>query len=576
MNGQICVVTGATRGIGLATVRALVAAGAHVVLHGRDEEALAGAVASLPPGTATSITADLTMPGAARAFVERVLAQHGRIDVLVNNAGTSAAARPVWEASSEDFAATQQTNLVAAFACAQALIAWAVPSRATVRIVNVSSGAVARAPSMATDYVASKHGLEGMTRAMAQDLHGSGVCVVAVQLGAHRTELTRRVYSEDAHARLPAPEEAARAIVAAIGASADDVHGRTLAAWRLDADPDAERLLAAPLGASTPLALDDANRIVHPFGPSPAVQTALRGLADDPAALAELPDPSYALLRGALARHHDLPPDWFSVGAGASELLERCLRLWLRPGEAVVANAPSWPLFEALCAQLGLPWRAVPYRVVDGRVDAQLPRVLEAIDSATRVVYLVSPSNPGGAALDSETFGRFAAALPAHVLLILDEAYVEYVSRPEALDGLRWLRHVKRRAIVLRTFSKAYGLGGLRVGYAVAPPEIAQHVRAAALPFCVNAAAVRAALAALADRAHLRLTIEHNQRERARLTAALEALGVEVAQSDAPFLLVASDEPRWLGRYDLWPIGRTEDNQRRIDALAVKRGGARG
>lgn len=556
MQEWVVVITGASRGIGLATARASVALGARVVLVGRDDAALLDAAAQLGE-RATIELVDLAIPGAATALVERVLARHGRIDLLINNAARTAPATAAWELSGAEVAATLAVNVAAAFEATRALIAWAVPRGATARVVNVSSAVVAEVPAHAVDYVTSKAALDGMTRALARDLYGSGVTLVGVRLGPHRTTMAAERWSPEAHAALPDATQAATAIVRAATQPAAIVHGRILAA-------DEGRLTPARARRG---AIDRARPRTYamPLGPSPHVRAALAAITDDE--LARLPGEDDALT-AALAAHHDLPPACFAIGSGISELLERVLALFVRPGETVLANAPSWPLFPQLCDELGLGWQRVPYRLDGQSVQHDLASFSARVHGLTRLAYVVSPGNPSARAVPAEAIEALLRALPPSVLVVVDEAYGEFTTHSaKGLIG----RHPDR-LIVLRTFSKFFGLGGLRIGYAIAAAPLAATLARAAPPFAVNRAAQLAALAALRDTEHQRATRAFHRDERARIEQRLDAAGIAHLDSDAPFLLVAQPGATLLGGFLTFSIGSIADNDRRLAAITEAHG----
>lgn len=560
--GRVVLITGSSRGIGLATARQITAGGGHVVLHGRDQAALGVATAALRADGASvdAIAEDLAVPGAGERLIAAAVARAGRVDVLVNNA-VHATPRLLADALPEaELARALATNVVAPFGTAAALIAWAQRTGSRCRVLNISSGATTVLPPRALDYVASKQALEAMTRALAQDVDGERACVSALQLGAVRD-----------------PHDAASAIVRAIAMPIDAAHGRVFAAWRLDADPEGETRFASPHLATAALDLSAADTLASVAGPSPTVRAALTHFAASP--LERLPDPTSRALRAAIAQQQDVPIDSIVVGSGISDLAARVLDLVACAGETVITNAPSWPLVATLCAARQLNVRAIPYRIEGDRGTHDLPAIANAVTAMTRAIYLVSPALPTGDALDREPFAAWIEALPPHVVVIVDEAYVDFCVRPDALRAVAWVRRGTRPLIVLRSFSKSDGLAALRIGYAVAPPTIATRLRAAALPFGVNAAAEVAAIAAIGDGAHRAAAVATNTAERARVEAAIDRIqrahgadGVARLRSDAPFLLVAAKRPQLLSRFAFWPIAAREENDRRLRALEEDHG----
>ena len=301
-----------------------------------------------------------------------------------------------------------------------------------------------------------------------------------------------------------------------------------------------------------PLDVDAADLIAHPFGPSPRAREALAAAAlSEP--LDRYPEPPLAL-RKVLAARFRVPLDAVVVGAGIAELLGRAFGALLRGGDVVVANAPSWPLLPHLCAAHAVVWRAVPYQ----RADHDLDAVLAAIEPATRLVYLTSPGNPTGRALDAGAFARWLAEVPPEVVVVVDEAYREYTTRAGALDATTLVRASDRPLVVLRSFSKVHGLAGLRAGYAIATPAVARVLEAAAPPFLLARGVEAAAIAALGDTAHVARTVAHVAAAREALVAALAARGIATLESDAPFVLAADPAtpgPRYFdGRYVMLPV----------------------
>ena len=268
----------------------------------------------------------------------------------------------------------------------------------------------------------------------------------------------------------------------------------------------------------------------NPDGCSPMVMQALASAAYEPWRYA---DPACTALRAALARSLACDAQQIVVGNGSEEMIAAIARALLVPGARVLTVVPSFGLHEIEPLAAGA-------EVVKVAMSAELGFDLEGLERelarVPNVAFLSSPWNPVGPALDSAALQRVIKAVQPGTLLVLDEAYFEFAD-PGSPNGIEVLRDSGIAYVVLRTFSKAYGLAGLRVGYAVCShPEIARVLTAAKTPFNVNAAAQTAALAALADEAWMHASMARLRLERARVAAALNVLGMRVAPSQTNFL----------------------------------------
>lgn len=267
----------------------------------------------------------------------------------------------------------------------------------------------------------------------------------------------------------------------------------------------------------------------NPRGPSPAAVAALRDAA---AGVHRYPDNRAHMLRVELARVHGVAQEEIVLGAGSNEIIDLLCRMF-GTGHAVV-GIPSFVSY-ALCLRVA----QVPFTEVSLRDDLywDTDALLAAVEPRTRLLFVDSPNNPTGTHMPRTDLVRLLEALPAHVVPVIDEAYVHYADAADYVSALS-LRERSPNLVVLRTFSKAYGLAALRAGYAIAPRTITHYLERVRLPFNVGSLAQTAALAALADEAYLARTIELNRSERARLTAALPGLGFRVVPSQANFVCV--------------------------------------
>jgi histidinol-phosphate aminotransferase len=268
----------------------------------------------------------------------------------------------------------------------------------------------------------------------------------------------------------------------------------------------------------------------NPIGPSPRALAALR---DALAGVHRYPDGACFRLRDALSRRLGVAPEQLVFGCGADELLELVAKSFLGPGDECVFAWPSFAMYPVVTRGMG----ATPVPVPLGPdLVHDLDAMAAAVSPRTRVAVVCNPNNPTGTTVGAAAFDRFAAALPDDVVLVIDEAYVDFARRPDFPDALGW---VARRpgTVAVRTFSKISGLAGLRVGYGLADPELAGYLDRARHPFNVNLLAEVAAVAALEDREHLARTLAVNAEGLAYLTRELGALGIEVWPSEANFLL---------------------------------------
>lgn len=280
------------------------------------------------------------------------------------------------------------------------------------------------------------------------------------------------------------------------------------------------------IGAFAQLAANE-----NALGPSPR---ALEAMARAALQGHRYPDGGGFHLKRRLAEELGLTPDHLALGAGSNELIWLLAHLFVGPGDEVVASHPSFVMYGVCARAFG--GRFVPVPGADGGLSHDLDAMLAAIGPRTRLVFVCNPNNPTGALIAPDAFDRFLARVPDHVVVVSDEAYREYVEGAPYPDTLHHLAD-ERPLVLLRTFSKIHALAGLRVGYAIARPELAALFDRVRLPFQVNALAHAAALAALDDTAHLEASREFARRGRAALTLDLSALGIVVHPSQTNFVL---------------------------------------
>lgn len=270
----------------------------------------------------------------------------------------------------------------------------------------------------------------------------------------------------------------------------------------------------------------------NPDGCSPAVMAALTSSEFEPWRYA---DPACTDLRAALANRLGVSADAIVIGNGSEEMIAAVSRALLVDGSRAVTVAPSFGLHEIEPLAAGA---SVVKVAMSAGLDFDLDALEQAIAARPQVVFLSSPWNPVGPALGRDALLRLARAVRPGTLFVLDEAYFEFAD-PDGPDGVAILREAGIAHVVLRTFSKAYGLAGLRVGYAVcSDAELARVITAAKTPFNVNAAAQIAALAALGDEAWMRASVARIRAERQRMAAAISGCGLRCAASQTNFLFV--------------------------------------
>ena len=268
----------------------------------------------------------------------------------------------------------------------------------------------------------------------------------------------------------------------------------------------------------------------NPLGPSPmAVEAARRALAD----ANWYPDGAGYYLRKKLSDQLGVEMDRLMLGAGSCELIDLVARTLLTPGDNAVCPEGSFPLYYSAVRATGERLITVPLRAFAIDLEA----IAKAASERTRVIYLANPNNPTGTMFMADELDAFLSRIPQSALVVLDEAYYEFADRrgySRSLDLVRSGRNV----LVLRTFSKVYGLAGMRVGYAIGPADLLAQLNKVRQPFNVTGVSLAAAQAALDDLEHVGRSVENNRRGLAQLEAGLRAQGVSFVPSVANFMLV--------------------------------------
>lgn len=246
--------------------------------------------------------------------------------------------------------------------------------------------------------------------------------------------------------------------------------------------------------------------------------------------------PSVGDLKQSLAAYigREMEPSNFVVGNGGCEVLDLIAKSFVNPGDEAIVCPPTFPLYKLTLNRLGAK---IIHADLNDDFSYNVERILNAVTDKTRLLYLTSPNNPTGSILTQEQQDEIMAQLPAHVLVIADEVYWQFNENNGMADSLRYVAE-GRNIIVLHSFSKLFGLAGLRLGYGVAPAHIAQYLEKGQLPFHTNALSITAGLAALGDRDYLEETISMTMAERPRMYNSLKQInGIKVFPSQTNFLL---------------------------------------
>lgn len=268
----------------------------------------------------------------------------------------------------------------------------------------------------------------------------------------------------------------------------------------------------------------------NPLGPS---KKAVKAIIKASSNLHRYPDGSCYYLKEKLSRHLGVPPEMVIVGNGSNEIIELLIRAYVKKGDEVVMADPSFAVYPIVTKASGAVAKIVPLK----DFTHNLPAMADSITPRTRVVFVANPNNPTGTIVTKAQFDRFMKKVPGDVIVCVDEAYFEFAQSTDFPDAMSYVKK-GYPLVVLRTFSKIYGLAGLRAGYGVAHPDIVDYMNRVRQPFNVNTLAQAAALAALDDRAHLEKTRKVNSAGLKYLYAKLEKLGLEYVPTEANFFLI--------------------------------------
>lgn len=272
----------------------------------------------------------------------------------------------------------------------------------------------------------------------------------------------------------------------------------------------------------------------NPLGPSPLAMKALRkGIGD----LNRYPDGSCYYLKNALSEKLRVSPDEIIIGNGSNEIIELAVRTFLKPGDEAIMAHPSFVVYATIVQAAQGKGIIVPLRDWCHDLDSMASK----ITGKTKIIFIANPNNPTGAINTAAAVDSFMKKIPEGVLVVTDEAYYEYVTLPDYADSMKYFR-AGRDILILRTFSKIYGLAGLRIGYGIAGDSILAEMNKVRQPFNVNTLAQKAAAAALRDRDHLEKTKRVNERGKKFLYKELTALNIQFVPTEANFIYIVFED----------------------------------
>ncbi|MEQ1608883.1 MAG: histidinol-phosphate transaminase [Hyphomonadaceae bacterium] len=272
----------------------------------------------------------------------------------------------------------------------------------------------------------------------------------------------------------------------------------------------------------------------NPLGASPKAKAVYAEMASK---LEIYPDGTAKDLKAAIARKHGLDVSRLVVGAGSDEIFLMLARAYLGPGDESISTEHAFAIYAIIAQQQGAKAVEVPEKNFTADADA----ILKAVTPRTKIVWLANPNNPTGTYLPYDEVKRLHAGLPSHVLLVLDGAYAEFVRKNDYASGIE-LASQSDNVVMTRTFSKLYGLAGLRVGWGYAPAHVVDAIERVRMPFNVNLPAQAVAIAALEDEAFVEASLAHNDSELERLVREVRALGLEVIDGVGNFCVVKFPE----------------------------------
>jgi len=319
----------------------------------------------------------------------------------------------------------------------------------------------------------------------------------------------------------------------------------------------------------------------NPLGPSPLVlKEIINDLTNTKSSLSlnRYPDGNGYYLKQALSKRLSVSEDEIILGNGSNELIDIAARTFLQPGDEAVMAHPSFVVYPMATQAQGATAIQIPLK----KYTHDLEAMADAITSSTKIVFIANPNNPTGTMNTKAEFERFMKRIPEGILVVSDEAYCEYVTKPDYPDSMKYLAQGKD-ILILRTFSKMYGLAGLRIGYGIGPKDIIGEMNKLRPPFNTSSIAQKAALWALQDENHLQRTRDINEQGKTYLYKELDSIGIKYVPTEANFIFMPLEQDahtlytvllkqgvivRPMGQHEIRvTIGLPEENKRFIDAL---------
>ena len=558
LKGAVIVISGSSRGIGFAVAKAFLDAGSSVVINGRSRENLAKALEKLKKCSPNvlAVNADVSNPHGAKRMIDDALTKFGKIDVLINNVAVSSSNhKKIWDFSGNELQQILQTNIIGPFLCSKEAIQWARKNRNYIRIINVSSGIIDKGAPYLGAYTISKMGLEGLTISIAHDdaIDDRLTSIVSIRPRSVRTDMTASFFSKTEYLAMDDPDVLAPVFLYAATAQRNEILGKSLDEPCFSADPGAAIIMENKLPLIQPLKMqvpiynseyrDKSGVYMHflqnPFVFYPSVVEVLTNLLNDPS-VHQYPEPNYTQLRETTSAYLNVDASDISFGAGSSELIDRAIRIFAGKKGNIIITRPTWGhIVWPSCIKYDFLPIEVPYTGSVERKDIRhnLQGILEAINDWTKLVYLVNPCNPTGSIVDKEEFRRFLHQIPSHVIVLIDEAYIEFCEPEKRLNLALEYEQVNCRLIGLRTFSKFFALAGFRVGYAYGNRDVINYLERSRVPFNLSSISQLAASTALKDKAFQQKVYKHNFSERKRICEELDRMEIPNMPSQTNFIV---------------------------------------